>query len=279
MTDPDRYGPWAVIAGASEGIGEHAARQLAADGFSLVLVSRRADVLDALRTSILATDARPGVEIRTVALDLAADDAADRLLDDVAGLDVGLLFYNAGADDRGVPFLDRARDDVLGMVRRNVLTPTALCHSLGTRLRERGRGGIVVIGSMAGVAGSALVAAYSATKAYQRTLCEGLWAELHGTGVDVVGVLAAVTLTPALLRTSAVTAADPGTMEAADVARNALAALGHGPVVGASDEITALLEALGPVPRVQLIEMMSAGTRGVFGLEDPTVEPDPGPGW
>ena len=64
MTDIAKYGPWAVIAGASEGIGEHAARRLAADGFSLVLVSRRADVLDALRTSILTDDAAAGVEVR-----------------------------------------------------------------------------------------------------------------------------------------------------------------------------------------------------------------------
>lgn len=267
MTDTDRYGPWAVIAGASEGIGEHAARQLAADGFSLVLVARRPAVLEALRDSILADGPATGVEVRVVALDLATEDAAERLVDAVDDLDVGLLFYNAGADESATAFLDRPVDDVLGMVRRNVVTATELCHRLGTQMRDRGRGGIVVIGSLAGAAGSALIATYSATKAYQQVLCEGLWSELQGSGVDVVCVMAGTTTTPALLRTTAVTEDDPMAMASEDVARNALAALRHGPVVGASDDLTTLLAALGGMPRGQVIEMMSAGTRATFGLD------------
>lgn len=267
MTDVSRYGPWAVIAGASEGIGEHAARQLAAAGCSLVLVARRQPVLDALRDSILADDAVPGVDVRTLVVDLSADDAADRIGAAVADLDVGLLFYNAGADVSATPFLDRDADDVLGMVRCNVVTSTALCHALGRRMRDRGRGGIVVISSGAAIAGGALIATYSATKSYQQVLCEGLWAELDGTGVDVVCVLAGHTATPALLRTSAMEADDPGVMASADVARNALAALGHGPTVGASDDLTAMLAGLSTVPRTALIEMMSAGTRATFGLD------------
>ena len=267
MTDIAKYGPWAVIAGASEGIGEHAARRLAADGFSLVLVSRRADVLDALRTSILTDDAAAGVEVRCLALDLSADDAANRLCAEVADLDVGLLFYNAGADVRGQAFLDRDADDVLGMVRCNVVTATALCHALGRRMRDRGRGGIVVISSGAAIAGSALIATYSATKAYQQILCEAMWAELDGTGVDVVCVLAGATATPAFLRTSVPTADDPSVMDPAVVATNALAALGHGPVVGASDELTQMFAGLYAVPRPLLIEGVSAGTRATFGLD------------
>lgn len=267
MTDIARYGPWAVIAGASEGIGEHAARQLAADGCSVVLVSRRQAVLDGLRASILAEDASPGVEVRTIALDLAADDAADRLGAAVAGLDVGLLFYNAGADVSATAFLDRTADDVLGMVRCNVVTATALCHAMGRRLRDRGRGGIVVISSGAAIAGSALIATYAATKAYQQILCEGLWAELDGTGVDVVCVMAGTTATPAFLRTTAMGADDPAVMDPAEVARNALAALGRGPVVGASDELTQMFAGLYAVPRTMLIDGVSAGTRATFGLD------------
>jgi len=267
VTDIAKYGPWAVIAGASEGIGEHAARQLAAAGCSVVLVSRRQPVLDALRDSILADDAAAGVEVRTVALDLSTPDAADRLCAEVADLDVGLLFYNAGADPRAAAFLDRDADDVLGMVRCNVVTATAVCHTVGRRLRDRGRGGIVVISSGAAIAGTALVATYSATKAYQQILCEALWAELDGTGVDVVCVLAGTTATPAFLRTTAMTADDPAVMDPADVARNALAALGHGPVVGASDELTEMFAGLYTVPRTMLIEGVSAGTRATFGLD------------
>ncbi|MBM3658309.1 MAG: SDR family NAD(P)-dependent oxidoreductase [Actinobacteria bacterium] len=267
MIDASRYGPWAVIAGASEGIGEHAARQLAAAGCSVVLVSRRPEVLDALRTSILADDAAPGAEVRCVALDLATDDAADRLCAEVADLDVGLLFYNAGADVRGQVFLDRDADEVLGMVRCNVVTATALCHALGRRMRDRGRGGVVVMSSGAAIAGAALIATYSATKAYQQILCEALWAELDGTGVDVVCVLAGTTATPAFLRTAVLTADDPSVMDPAVVAANALAALGHGPAVGASDELTQMFAGLYTVPRTMLIEGVSAGTRANFGLD------------
>lgn len=267
MTDVHRYGPWAVVAGASEGIGEHAARQLAADGFSVVLVARRQEVLDALAASIRAD--HPGVGVVALALDLSLDDAADRLADAVAGLDVGLLFYNAGADTGPVAFLDREADDVRGMVRRNVVTPTAVCHALGRRLRDRGRGGIVVIGSMAGISGSALIATYSATKAYQQVLCEGLWRELGASGVDVVHVIAGATATPAHHRTGAVQSPDHPQADPADVARNALAALGHGPVRGADEALDAGYRALAGLPREQLIEMMSAGTRAVYGLPEP----------
>src|SRR4051812_20373900 len=114
--DSHKYGPWALIAGASEGIGEHAARQLAAHGLSLVLVSRRIDVLDALRESILADS--PGVEVRCLAIALGDGDAADRLVRDTADLEIGLLFYNAGADTGPEKLVDRDPAQVLSMVRR-----------------------------------------------------------------------------------------------------------------------------------------------------------------
>jgi short-subunit dehydrogenase len=265
MTDVDRYGRWAVIAGASEGIGEHAARQLAADGFSLVLVSRRQEVLDDLRASILASS--PNVEVRSVALDLATDSAARDLLTATSGLDVGLLFYNAGADTGPARFHDRSLDDVLGMVHRNVVTPTELCHVFGGEMRKRSRGGIVIIGSMAGVSGSALIATYSATKAYQQALAEGLWRELREDGVDVVAIIAGATSTPAHVRSGTVVSEEYPPMDPADVARNALASLGYGPVVGASDELTATFDALRALPRVQVIDLMTAGTRTIYGLD------------
>jgi short-subunit dehydrogenase len=265
MTDLGRYGPWAVIAGASEGIGEHAARQLAADGFSLVLVSRRQKVLDDLRASILASS--PDVDVRCIALDLATDSAGRELLDATSDLDVGLLFYNAGADTGPVRFHDRSLDDVLGMVRRNVVTPTELCHALGGEMRTRGRGGIVIIGSMAGVSGSALIATYSATKAYQQVLAEGLWRELRDDGVDVVVVVAGATSTPAHERSGTVVSDEYPPMDPADVARNSLASLERGPVVGANDELTTTFDALRALPREQIIDLMSTGTRIIYGLD------------
>jgi short-subunit dehydrogenase len=265
VTELERYGRWAVIVGASEGIGEHAARQLAADGFSLVLVSRRQAVLDALGDSIRAST--PEAEIRCLAIDLVAQNAAVELLAAIADLDVGLLFYNAGADTGPVRFDERSAEDVLGMVQRNVVVPTAMCHALGRTMRARGRGGIVVIGSMSGVSGAALIATYAATKAYQQVLVEGLWREMRDDGVDVVHVVAGATATPAHERTGALVSAEFPPMDPADVARNALASLGHGPVVGASEELTATFHALRVMPREQIIELMSQGTRTIYGLD------------
>jgi short-subunit dehydrogenase len=263
-TDVTRYGPWAVIAGASEGIGEHAARQLAADGFSLVLVSRRIEVLRALADSIL--DGTHGIEVRCVALDLGQEHAAPELGAQLAGLEVGLVFYNAGADTGPRELVDRDPEDLRSMICRNVQTPTLLLRQLGAQMRARGRGGIVIIGSMAGVSGSALIATYAATKAYQHVLGEGLWRELRPYGVDVVTVVAGATATPAHERTGAVTSRDYPPMQPDDVARNALAQLGRGPIQGASDELTATFHALRGLPREQVIDMMSAGTRAIHAL-------------
>jgi short-subunit dehydrogenase len=124
-----------------------------------------------------------------------------------------------------------------------------------------------VIGSMAGVSGSALIATYAATKAYQQVLAEGLWKELRDDGVDVVAVIAGATSTPAHERTGTVVSEEYPPMDPADVARNALGSLGHGPVIGASDELTGTFDALRALPREQIIDLMSAGTRTIYGLD------------
>jgi short-subunit dehydrogenase len=255
----DRYGPWALVAGASEGIGEHLARQVAAAGVDVLLVARRPAVLEALAASI-GEDTGGAVECRTLAVDLATEDAATRLLDATADLDIGLLAYNAGADTMARRFLDRPLDDVLGMVQRNVVTPTTLCHHLGARMRERGRGGILLVGSMAGLAGTGRVATYAATKAYGQVLAEGLWRELRDDGVDVLALLAGATATPALERSGARVTEELPTADPAEVAREALAALGHGPVHVPGEAVRAMFDALGGVSRVDLIEAMTAGT-------------------
>jgi short-subunit dehydrogenase len=261
----DRYGPWAIVAGASEGIGEHVARQLAAAGVAPVLVSRREALLDALAASIRADT---GVAARVVALDLTAPDAADRLAAATADLDVGLLVYNAGADTMARKYLDRTLEEVQHLLALNVATPAALCHAIGRRLRERGRGGIALIGSMAGLAGTGWVATYAATKAFDQVLAEGLWRELRGDGVDVVAVLAGATATPAHERSGARVTEEFPPMDPADVAAEVLGALGNGPVWVVGDANRAMFDALRAAPRVDLIEAMTHGTQLLYGVED-----------
>jgi short-subunit dehydrogenase len=266
MVDREKYGPWAVIAGASEGIGEQFARQLTAAGINVVLVSRRAAVLDELAGSIRrGSDA--AIEVRSIALDLTGGDAAEQLAAQTADLEVGLLVYNAGADTGPVAFHDRTVDQVMHFVNLNVVTPTKLCHHYGGAMRERGRGGILIVGSMAGLSGSALIATYAATKAYQHALAEGLWRELKDRGVDVMTVVAGATATPAHERTGATHGDDFPRMDPADVARTGLEWLGRGPLRAASDELQSAFDAMRALPIEQVIEFMSNGTRSIYGLD------------
>ena len=186
MTDrafAERYGPWAVVAGATGGVGAAIATALAARGVGVVAVARGADALE--RTARrLAGD--HGVPVRTVAVDLADRRAADRILDEAAGLDVGTLVYATGSSlGEGRAWEQPAEHDRM-LVERNCVTPLSLARGIAPRLLARGRGAIVLLSSGAGLRGSPGVAVYSATKAFDIVLAECLWAELRPHGVDVL---------------------------------------------------------------------------------------------
>jgi short-subunit dehydrogenase len=167
-----KYGPWAVIAGASEGIGACLADQLAARGVDLVLIARNAALLDEVAAT--ARD-NHGVQTRVVVQDLTDPDVGSKVADATSGLDVGLLIYNAGASDRTNTFLDNELDYSLEQIKLDCIGPVTLTHHFGSAMRERGRGGIVLVSSLACVAGSATLAMYSAVKAFEHNLAEGLW--------------------------------------------------------------------------------------------------------
>jgi short-subunit dehydrogenase len=188
----ERYGPWAVVAGASEGIGASFSRKLAARGFNLVLLARRADPLEELAQALRSAH---GVEVRPHSLDLASSEVAARLHELTEGLDVGLLIYNAAFSPIGA-FLDIEVEEHEKAVAVNVLGPLRVSHYMGRRLAERGKGGIILMSSMSGFQGTAMVANYAATKAYDTVLAEGLWYELGKLGVDVLGCIAGATATP-----------------------------------------------------------------------------------
>jgi short-subunit dehydrogenase len=114
---------------------------------------------------------------------------------------VGLLFYNPGAVHNGDYFLDQPLELPLRMITLNCTVPTALVHALTPAMVERGRGGVVIVGSLGCFVGSPHSAAYSAAKAYQVNLVEGLWAELRGTGVHVLEAVIGSTTTPGRART------------------------------------------------------------------------------
>jgi short-subunit dehydrogenase len=220
-----RYGPWALVAGASEGIGEAFARELARRGLNLVLVARRQEPLEATAREISGA---ADVQTRCLPLDLARDDAAALLATEVSDLDVGLVVYNAALAPTG-HFLEIPLDQQLAAVDVNVRGPLGVAQRFGRRMAARGSGGIILLSSLTAFQGSPFVATYGGTKAFLLTLAEGLWFELAPRGVDVLAVCAGATRTPRYLKSAQGKA--PGELDPDQVAREALASLGQGPLM------------------------------------------------
>jgi uncharacterized protein len=237
-----RYGPVALIAGASEGIGAAFARESAAAGLQLVLVGRRAAPLLELAAALRGEF---GVDTRTVACDLADDGAAAMIASACRGLEVGLVVYNAAASSVG-GFLDTPVDAHVRAVHVNARGPLMLVHAFGKAMVERGRGGIILMSSLTAFQGTPLVAAYGATKAFNLVLAEGLWSELAGSGVDVLACCAGATMTPGYSRVTPKGARSkfaPRPQDPSDVAREAFDALGHRPfvVTGRGNRVVSLV--------------------------------------
>lgn len=216
-----RYGSWAVVAGASEGLGAAWAEALGARGLNLVLFARRPEVLD---TTAAGIRARHRVEVRTVALDLAGAALFAELERLAEELEVGFGVFNAAHAPRG-QFLDLGLEDQLRSLEVNCRGPLTMAHVLGKRMAARGRGGLVLMSSLTAFQGSPFIATYGATKAFNLVLGEGLWFELRDRGVDVLACAAGATRTPGFLRASP--QGEPGMIEPAQVVEEAISRLGR----------------------------------------------------
>lgn len=219
----EHYGPWAVIAGASDGIGAAFAAEVASHGVNVVLVARREQLLTELAAGLR-------VESRVVVLDLTEPTAIEQLRHATADLDIGLLVYNAGADTVNRPMLSWELDQLRALIRRNCTAVLEATYVFGGRMVERGRGGVVLVTSGAAWAGGATLAAYSATKAFDMNLAESLWAEWRPRGVDVLSLVLGATDTPSLRRSLERTGGHmDGLADPADVAATGIAHLSDGP--------------------------------------------------
>ncbi|MCZ8252154.1 MAG: SDR family NAD(P)-dependent oxidoreductase [Hylemonella sp.] len=178
----ERYGPWAVVTGASDGIGRAFARALAAAGLNLVLVARRAHELEALARELAAQHA---IDCRVLAVDLADRDAMLQLQDATWELDVGLMVACAGFGSAG-PLLEQEAATEAAMVDVNCRAVLQQCWHFGRRFAARGRGGVVLMSSLVAFHGTPWSANYAATKAYVQSLAEALAHEWQSQHIDVI---------------------------------------------------------------------------------------------
>jgi short-subunit dehydrogenase len=264
-----RYGPWALVLGASDGIGAAFARGVAEHGCNVLLAARRPAALDEVASEIRTAT---GVEARTIAVDLTTDDAMPAIVAACSGLDVGFVVYCAGADANYEPFLAQPVENALAMVERNCVAPLRVCHHFAPPMQERGRGGIVLVSSGAGLVGGRNMVAYGASKAFDMVMAEALWAELHESGVHVLGLVLGVTDTPSLRRLllqrgqiSRIDAPIPGAATAESVVAEAFANLANGPTCFATDDVREGAKHLGAMSRNDAARIMLEVSGGVMG--------------
>lgn len=224
----EKYGPWAVITGASEGTGAAFALQLADEGISTVLVARREGPLAELADQVR----RRGADCVTAAVDLTASDATDRIVAAVGDREVGLLIANAGADTNSSLFLDNDVTNWERLIHLNITSTLRNCYQFGQGMRDRGRGGIIIVGSGSCYGGLHGMGVYCGVKAFDLCFGEGLWAEMRHVGVDVLNLILGRTDTPAhrkIAEESGHVFNPSGMASSEDVARIGLEQLPHGP--------------------------------------------------
>lgn len=255
----DRYGPWAVVAGAAEGLGAALARGLAQRGLHLWLVDRKDRTL--AETAVrLREEYSVDVEIQRV--DLSAPTAAPQICAAVGDRPVGLVAYVAAVAPIG-PFAERSAATHLAAVQVNCATPVDLVHRLLPPMIARRRGGLVIFSSLAAFQGSARLSTYAASKAFELVWGESLAAELAPNGIDVVVTCPGATRTPAYdasrPRTHPAPVLDPET-----VAARTLEALGHRTVVipGVYNRLGRLVLSL--IGRRRAIRTVSATTEKMY---------------
>jgi uncharacterized protein len=220
----EKYGPWALIIGGSEGIGAAFARKLAAAQFKIVLVARKEPPLAELAAELRAV----GVEVRTLSADLSKADVLDKVRTLTADIDIGFLIYVAGANSIRGNIVDLDPQVYRSVIAVNVLGPVEFVHHYGALMKTRGHGGIILTGSSSNYIGSATLGAYTASKAFSRIFSESLWAECKPMGIDVLHMVVNFTATPAMQRLGLDTStAQP----ASEVAQEALDNLQNGPLL------------------------------------------------
>ncbi len=248
----EQYGPWALVAGGAQGIGEAYSRELARRDLNVAVL----DVSEEAIQQFVPTLSEYGVDTLPLCLDLSSPSIARDVTEQLADRELGLLVYNAGLADVG-PFYKSDRD--LGWERSklavNVTGPFELTHALARPMLQRRRGGIVLMSSGAGLQGSPFYAHYAATRAYNLVLAASLWREFKPYNVDVLGVAAGMTISTAAAGYQHLDTSEFQTTDA--LVGEALEALGNQPTLVAGEANRKGREFLNQLPEAELVEMMA----------------------
>jgi short-subunit dehydrogenase len=251
-----KYGPWALIIGGSEGIGASFARKLAGRGFNLVLVARKPAPLEQLQQEL----SRTGTKVRTLSVDLSKADALDRVRTVTDDVEIGFLIYNAGANSIRGNILELDPEVYRAVININVLGQVEFTRHYGGKMRERGRGAIILCGSSSNFIGAATLGPYTASKAFSRIFTETLWAECKPMGIDVLHLIVNFTDTPAMQRLGI----DTATAQSPDeVAQEALDNIENGPLLllGGEKALDMAIKRSGLVNRGELIASVATPRR------------------
>jgi hypothetical protein len=176
------YGEWAIITGASSGIGLALASELAAAGFNLVINSRNSEKLKTVEQELQSLYP---VEIKVVAADVSVTAGVDKIIQATQGIDVGLLITSAGYGSSGL-FTDTSLHSEINMLRVNCEAVLSLTHYFSQKFKQQHRGGMIFLSSLVAFQGVPYSANYAATKAYIQSLAEALAVELRPFGIDVL---------------------------------------------------------------------------------------------
>ena len=194
MIDRNRFGPWAIVTGASSGIGEEFAKQLAADGFNLVLVARRSNLLEAIGRKLAKEH---NIKYRLIVADLATEDAMKKVTEATDDIEIGLLISNAGTGKAG-KFFEFEESELRYTLQLNAISHLSLVHFFGRKMAKRRKGGILLTGAMGAANGIPYMANESGTKGYIHSLGKSLHTEFREFGLHTTILMTPFTETPVL---------------------------------------------------------------------------------
>jgi hypothetical protein len=258
-----KYGPWALIAGSSVGLGAAFASELAEKGLNIVLIARRPEPLASQASSL---ENKYNVQVRTICQDLSAPDMLNQIKEKTDDIQVGLLVYNTAYMIIG-SYYSHSVEEQLKHIDVNCRGPVVLTHHFGAKMKERKQGGMILMTSLSGFQGAPWLTTYGATKAFNLVLAEGLWYELKDEGVDVLACCAGSTSTPNFVKSQpedlGIMAPKPLPPEA--VAKEAVASLGKriSVIPGFTYRLSRFLTGL--LPRRQVVSLMGATTSKMYG--------------